>query len=660
MTLFEHPPSADPLRSLKDLPRPLDAELPRERLTRALERRWHHAITFVVAGAGFGKTTALAQTVRAHALDPRGIDTWVSCEPRHEDTGRLARAVLDALPGPPPGRSGPANVRDVLAALIALAPDEVCLTVDDVHELPAGSPGAAFLRDLVAALPATVHLVLSGREVPDVPVARREAAGAVLHVRAEDLAFSDAEVAALGRRLAGRSDGESRSAGVTRAETFDGWPALVRLAFAAGPSAPLRFVREEILGGLCETGRRSLAVLAALGTATSAEVDTVLRRAGYGCASSLDPVQLAHRIPLVSVLDDGRVRVHDLWTDAVARVIPAPELGALRRAAVILLAERGDLSRAGAVACAASDWEQLAELAVKLVRESLTALPLATAERWLAEVPAAAADRPAFTLLRAAALQARDYTHPLVDGLLDQAWDAAQAADAADTASATLGQAVVAAHSRADLARLASLACRADQLRSSPSPVVRLLRHTVAGVLAELRGDPEAAIAEFAAAPVREVLPLLALPVLRFHVHCLTLTGHHADAADLADRTLDEADDVHTRVTGAMARWFGGDPAVLDRLRTVGLLRPDAGADHGADVGDRANGPPNDTVREAFVTRAQAAVLAASCGTAADWPTYPVGNPADHGNARDATLAAAAASAVAVAHGDEAAARRIY
>src|SRR5215467_6067376 len=79
------------------LPRVLDVELPRLRLVQLLEGRWDRAVTLLVAGPGFGKTTVLAQAVRAHQVAPRGIDVWVSCEAAHEDPVRFATALLDAM-----------------------------------------------------------------------------------------------------------------------------------------------------------------------------------------------------------------------------------------------------------------------------------------------------------------------------------------------------------------------------------------------------------------------------------------------------------------------------------------------------------------------------------------------------------------------------------
>ena len=92
-------------------------------------------------------------------------------------------------------------------------------------------------------------------------------------------------------------------------------------------------------------------------------------------------------------------------------------------------------------------------------------------------------------------------------------------------AAAVLGQAMITAHSRADLARLAVVAEWGDRLDGPVSPVVTLLRRNVAAMRAEVGGDPEAALAEFAQAPVHEVPRALALSVWRFHFHCLNMCG---------------------------------------------------------------------------------------------------------------------------------------
>jgi len=650
------------------LPRVLDVELPRLRLVRLLEGRWDRAVTLLVAGPGFGKTTVLAQAVRAHQVAPRGIDVWVACEAAYEDPACFARALLGAIRAGAvsagavsagavsagrgsrdPGRRTAPGARDVIDALIRRAPLEVCLLLDDVHEIPPGSPGADLLREVVRALPATVHLVLAGREAPDVPLARREAAGEVARIGSEDLAFTDIEVQALARQL-------GRDARI--AEPLHGWPAMVRLSLAAGPGAPWQYAREEVLGQISDPERQALAALAALGTGTPREVADVT-----GGPVSLDA--LARQVPLVGVLDDGRYRAHDLWADAMPRFMTARDERSLRVRAATLLAARGDLARAGRLACQAGDWQLLGDLAVGLVHTTLSALPRAIADRWLAAVPPPAAEDPAFVLLRAAVLHAGDFTDPRIDPLLDRAWHGMLGLGDHSGASAVLGQAMITAHSRADLDRLVAVAEWGNRLDGPVSPAVALLCRNVAAMRAEISGDPEAALAEFAGAPVREVSQALALSVWRFHFHCLNMCGRGREAAELADRTLAEAPDEFVRLSGAMARWFDGDPSDLSRLSRQGLRAVlahfPAGAGTGAPGRGRAETAADGaTAREGFVATALAAVMAASAGAGSLFPPHPCGDPARYDNPRDATLACVAQAAVAAARGAEPEARQAY
>ena len=624
------------------LPRALDVELPRLRLVRLLEGRWDRPVTLLVAGPGFGKTTVLAQAVRAHQVAPRGIDVWVSCEAAYEDPVRFATAILDAMSDSGhargPGLRATTGPRDVVDALIRRAPLEVCLLLDDVHEIPPGSPGAALLREVTRSLPATAHLVLSGRETPDVPLARREATGEVIRIGGEDLAFTEVEVRALARRL-GR---DARSA-----EPLHGWPAMVRLSLAAGPAAPWQYAREEVLSRVSDAQRQALAALAALGTGTAREVADVT-------GGPVDLDDLARQVPLVGVLDDGRYRAHDLWAEALPRIAAVPDEHAVRERAVAVLAGRGDLARAGRLACDAQDWRLLGDLAVGLVQTTLSALPRTIAENWLGAVPAPVADDAAFVLLRAAARHAADLKDPRVDPLLDRAWQGMLDRSDHRGAAAVLGQAMITAQSRADLARLAVVAEWGERLDGPVSPVVTILCRTVAAMRADLSGDPEAALAEFAQAPVHEVPPALALSVWRFHFHCLNMCGRGREAAELADRTLAEAGDELVRLSGAMARWFDGDPSGLSRLRREGLGAVMARALAGAQGGGRPAGAVTNptTAREGFVSTSLAAVMAASCGEV-PFPSLPCGDPADCGNPRDAVPVRAQPLAQHVAEGQE-------
>src|SRR5262249_46248502 len=149
-----------------------------------------------------------------------------------EDPVRLVAAVRRAFDGDGGGDDGgPGGDAPIpgapLAALLdlfaELAPVDAVLVVDDA-ELLADRPGCVeLLADLVRAAPANLPLVLPGRDLPALPLARLRAAGEVAEVTEGDLRFSPAEVAALATGLGVQ----------VPAADVGGWPALVRLAAAA-------------------------------------------------------------------------------------------------------------------------------------------------------------------------------------------------------------------------------------------------------------------------------------------------------------------------------------------------------------------------------------------------------------------------------------------
>jgi ATP/maltotriose-dependent transcriptional regulator MalT len=77
------------------------------------------------------------------------------------------------------------------------------------------------LARLVAALRGNAHLVLSGREVPPVDLARLEVQGKVTRLDASDLAFTDDELADFAARRGVPGESLAHSGG---------WPALAEIA----------------------------------------------------------------------------------------------------------------------------------------------------------------------------------------------------------------------------------------------------------------------------------------------------------------------------------------------------------------------------------------------------------------------------------------------
>lgn len=598
-----------------DVPTPLPHELARPELVAALDRRWSLPVTCVIAGAGFGKTTLLAQALRADAAAPRGIDGWITCDSRHDAAAELAAAITAAVHAPAPRASAP--IASVVDALRRHAPIDVCLVLDDVHVLGDDSSGARLLAELVVRLPANAHLVLAGQRLPPVPLARLRAADRVLELIEHDLCFTTSEI----ERLAARLDRPAHAA-----RSFGGWPALVRVALAARPGAAHGFVREEVLADLDDSARRDLLALAVVGTADNHLVEQIT-----GCTAELDA--LVERVPLVSRFGDERFRAHDLWGDALRRVLDAGLVAAVEQRAIDALVARGDLHRAGEVAIRAREWTALGRVALELVRTTISVLPLDTASRWLAAVPPAAASGiPELRLLAAARRAADDFQDRAVDAELDAVADVFRERRDADAEVTALAVATVAAQSRGDTDRLVALAMRtADVPGATANPIVRLASCSIAAVVAEMSGDPETAIEHFRAGPLDDVPAALAVSGSRFLMHCLLLAGRAAEAVAVADRWLSAGGSAHSRTMPAFARWLDGDPSGF-------LDPPDAGDDSGsAGVSDR----------DAFLARAFHAVIRASWGEVVSVPAWC---PA---NARDAAVVTNAHAARAVVTGDE-------
>jgi DNA-binding SARP family transcriptional activator len=602
------------------VPPALPHELVRPALVAALARRWSVPVTSIVAGPGFGKTTLLAQALRADAAAPPSIDGWISCDARHRAADELAGAIADAVASTAPCGVDP--LTGAVEALRAIAPVEVCVVLDDVHVLGDDSSGAHLLAGLVQQLPANAHLVLAGRCPPPVLLSRLRAGDRLLELTERDLCFTPAEV----ERLAARLD---RSPGV--AQPFGGWPALVRVALAARPGSALGFVREEVLADLDDAARRDLLALAVVGASDAALVEAIT-----GHPADLDA--LADRVPLVRRLDDDRVVAHDLWGDALRRALDSELVAAIERRAVEALLAAGELTRAGDVAVRARDWHGLARAALELVRTTISVLPPELAARWLEAVPPARrGELPELRLLAAARRAAVDFRDRSVDVDLDAV--VAELRECGDPGAevTALAVATVAAQSRGDTDRLVALALRTAEVPGAQDdPIVRVAAAGIAGVVTEMAGDPEAAIEHFARAPLDQVPPAIALSANRFLMHCLLLAGRAKEAVELADRALAGIGSEHSRTMPAFARWFTGDPSGFAELRGA--------------IGERAEA----SGRDAFVARAFHAVIRASWGDALTLPSWEPENP------RDAAVIANARAAVALVRGDERAAAATF
>ena len=230
-------------------PQPRRDAVTRPRLTELLDQGRRVRLTLVSAPAGFGKTTLLSGLARPDG-DDRPV-AWVSLEEGDGDPARFWTYVVTAVQRalPEVGASALAllatrqpSLDSVLATLVnelITAPTELDLVLDDYHlvDTPDLRPSVAFLLE---HLPSHVHVIISTRVDPSLPLARLRARGELVEIRAADLRFTVPEVAAYLNDVAAL---DLTTGDIAALETrTEGWIAALQLAALSlqGHPAPER------------------------------------------------------------------------------------------------------------------------------------------------------------------------------------------------------------------------------------------------------------------------------------------------------------------------------------------------------------------------------------------------------------------------------------
>ncbi|MBV8161840.1 MAG: hypothetical protein JO265_13025 [Acidimicrobiia bacterium] len=142
----------------------------RDRLLALLDRAVHRRLTLVVAPAGYGKTTLLADWARTHAP---GTVAWLTLEPAHNSLQRFAADMTVAVRGLD---GGPSAV----------------LVVDDFQQLTDRSVLDA-CAVIVERAPAALHFVLASRVEPPPRYYRLGLSDALSEIGARELACTPEE-----------------------------------------------------------------------------------------------------------------------------------------------------------------------------------------------------------------------------------------------------------------------------------------------------------------------------------------------------------------------------------------------------------------------------------------------------------------------------------
>ncbi len=218
------------------IPRPRPNLVARPRLVERVNAGLDRKLTLITAPAGFGKTTLLSEWI-PHS--PRQV-AWLSLDESDQDPtlfwayfisslqalrpdlGDSALALLQSPQAPP--------IPAILTALIndiTTLPGEFCIVLEDYHliESPPIHEGLAFL---IAHLPAQMHLVITTRADPPLPLARLRARDKLTELRANDLRFTAQEAAAFLTQVMGLDLSAEEVAALEK--RTEGWIAGLQIA----------------------------------------------------------------------------------------------------------------------------------------------------------------------------------------------------------------------------------------------------------------------------------------------------------------------------------------------------------------------------------------------------------------------------------------------
>jgi LuxR family transcriptional regulator, maltose regulon positive regulatory protein len=436
--------------------------IPRPRLIEQLNEGVHSKLILISASAGFGKTTLVSEWIDDLRLDIRNGSqlvnqkyhdatlhpdignrvAWLSLDEGDNDPTRFLVYLVAALqtiaptigegvatilqsPQPPPTEAILTALLNEIASPSASSTQGISapflLILDDYHCIDAASVDHA-LTFLLDHMPPQMHLVITTREDPSLPLSRYRVRGQLTEIRATDLRFTLDETAAFLNQAMGLNlSAEDIAALETRTE---GWIAGLQLAalsmqrqensstfiqsFTGSHRFVLDYLVEEVLHQQPQSIQTFLLHTAILDRLCGSLCDAVLQDS---TASGQETLAYLERANLFLIpLDDERrwYRYHHLFADLLRQRLHQEretEITALHGRASIWFEENGLEIEAFQHAATANDVERAERLMEGNGMPLLFRGAVAPVMNWLASLETAVlAAHPSLCVTYASAL----------------------------------------------------------------------------------------------------------------------------------------------------------------------------------------------------------------------------------------------------------------
>ena len=315
----------------------------RPRLTKKLTAGLAGKVTLIAAPAGFGKSTLLSEWMAGFAPQVQeqqgGVNAgahvaWLALDPDDNDPVRFltyliaglrkfaptvgeAAMALATAPGSLAGAPAPKTILTLLVNDLSLLASEdnpprdpYVFVLEDYHVITA-QPIHEALTFLLDHLPAHVHIIITTRADPPLPLARWRARDQLSEIRADDLRFTPDEVATF---LNDQMDlSLSADEVTTLGARTEGWIAGLQLValslqgrddkagflqtFSGGHRYILNYLIEEVLNQQSKAVQEFLLCTAILERLCGALCDAVMGREVMGENSPLSPYSPTPLLP---------------------------------------------------------------------------------------------------------------------------------------------------------------------------------------------------------------------------------------------------------------------------------------------------------------------------------------------------------------------------